>query len=115
MKGRPRTKEENAGAARLRGPRANCAASACHAPEKGRGLSALLHGRAPTGPTVAASQGRVELPPMAATNKCLAPISKTGAGVRATKGHQPEGDLGEAKNKHLLPPPRSEEAEIIRS
>ena len=38
---------------------------------------------------------------LAATNKCLAQISKTGAGVRATKGHQPEGDLGEAKNKHL--------------
>ena len=49
---------------------------------------------------------------MAATNKSLARISKTGAGVRATKGHQPEGDVGEAKNKHLLPPPQSEEAEI---
>ena len=49
---------------------------------------------------------------MAATNKCLAQISKTGAGIRATKGHQPEGDVGEAKNKHLLPPPQSEEAEI---
>ena len=42
---------------------------------------------------------------LAATNKCLAQISKTGAGVRATKGHQREGDMGEAKNKHLLPPP----------
>jgi hypothetical protein len=28
------------------------------------------------------------------------------------KRHQPEGDLGEAKNKHLLPPPQSEEAEF---
>jgi hypothetical protein len=26
------------------------------------------------------------MPPMAATNKCLAQISKAGAGVRATKG-----------------------------
>ena len=49
---------------------------------------------------------------MAATNKCLARISKTAAGVRATKGHQPEGDVGEARNKHLLPPPQSEEAEF---
>ncbi len=49
---------------------------------------------------------------MAATNKSLAWISKTGAGVRATKGHQPEGDAGEAKNKHFLPQPQSEEAEI---
>ena len=48
---------------------------------------------------------------MATTNKSLAQISKTGAGIRATKGHQPDGDLGEAKNKHLLPPPQSEEAE----
>ena len=29
--------------------------------------------------------------------------------VRATKRYQPEGDLGEAKNKHVLPPPQSEE------
>src|SRR4051812_29804357 len=29
-------------------------------------------------------QRRVELPLMAATNKCLAQISKTGAGIRAT-------------------------------
>ena len=49
---------------------------------------------------------------MAAENKCLARMSKTGAGIRATKGHQPEGDVGEAKNKHLLPPPQSEEAEF---
>jgi hypothetical protein len=49
---------------------------------------------------------------MAATNKCLAQISKTGAGIRATKGHQPDSDLGEAKNKHLLPPLQSEEAEF---
>ena len=49
---------------------------------------------------------------MVATNKCLARISKTGAGARATKGNQPEGDVGEAKNKHLLPPPQSEEAEF---
>ena len=27
--------------------------------------------------------------------------------VDATKGYQPEGDMGEAKNKHLLPPPQS--------
>ena len=49
---------------------------------------------------------------MAATNKCLAQISKTGAEFRATKGHRPDGDVREAKNKHLLPPPQSEEAEI---
>jgi hypothetical protein len=49
---------------------------------------------------------------LTAKNKSLAQISKTGAGIRATKGHQPEGDVGEAKNKHLLPQPQSEEAEI---
>ena len=49
---------------------------------------------------------------LAHTNKSLARISKTAAGVRATKGHQPEGDVGKAKNKHLLPQPQSEEAEI---
>ena len=27
------------------------------------------------------------------------------------KRYEPEGDLGEAKNKHLLPPPQSEEAD----
>jgi hypothetical protein len=27
-------------------------------------------------------------------------------------GYQPEGDLGEAKNKHLLSPPQSEEVEL---
>ena len=42
----------------------------------------------------------------------LASTNKSQDGVKATKGHQPEGDVGEAKNKHLLPPPQSEEAEI---
>jgi len=37
--------QEDAGAARLRGPRANCAATARRAPEKDRGLSALLRSR----------------------------------------------------------------------
>ena len=49
---------------------------------------------------------------MASTNKCLARTNKSGAAFRATKGYQPEGDVGEAKNKHLLPPPQSEEAEF---
>ena len=31
-----------------------------------------------------------------------------GTGVCATKGYQPEGDLGEAKNKHFLSPPQAE-------
>src|SRR5258708_35499436 len=29
--------------------------------------------------------------------------------VNATNRYQPEGDVEEAKNKHLLPPPQSEE------
>jgi hypothetical protein len=33
-------------------------------------------------------------------------------GVRATKRYRPEGDLREAKKKHHLPPPQSEEAEF---
>jgi hypothetical protein len=37
--------QEDAGAARLRGPRANCAATARRAPAKDRGLSALLRSR----------------------------------------------------------------------
>jgi hypothetical protein len=49
---------------------------------------------------------------LAHTNKSLAWSNKSGNGVKATKGYQPEGDLGEAKNKHLLPPPQSEEAEF---
>jgi hypothetical protein len=36
-------------------------------------------------------------------------MNKSGDGIRATKRYEPEGDLGEAKNKHLLPPPQSEE------
>ena len=36
-------------------------------------------------------------------------MNKSPDGLRATKRYQPEGDLGEAKNKHLLPPPQSEE------
>ena len=39
---------------------------------------------------------RIELPPIAATNKCLARMSKTGAGIRATKGHRPDG-VGRSK------------------
>ena len=35
--------------------------------------------------------------------------TRPGAGSERLKRHQPEGDLGEAKNKHLLPPPQSEE------
>jgi hypothetical protein len=42
-------------------------------------------------------------------NKSLASTNKPPALVRATKRYRPEGDLGEAKNKHLLPPPQSEE------
>jgi hypothetical protein len=48
---------------------------------------------------------------MAATNKYLARSNKSQGGVKATKGYQPEGDVREAKNKHLLPS-QSEEAEI---
>jgi hypothetical protein len=47
---------------------------------------------------------------MASMSKSLAQISKAGAGIRATKGYQPEGDVGEAKNKHLLPPRQRKEA-----
>ena len=35
--------------------------------------------------------------------------------MRATKGYQPEGDLGEAKNKHLLPTNRAPVARIRRA
>jgi hypothetical protein len=38
-------RRRNAGTARLRGPRANCAATSRRAPEKGRGLSVLLRSR----------------------------------------------------------------------
>ena len=130
----------------MRGPRANCATTSRRAPEKGRGLSALLNGHAPTGPLrrmLPRPDAAGENPEPAASARLrpaavtLAPrthvelqhdveivgrwrrrtnvwrrVSKTGAGIRATKGHQPEGDVGEAKNKHLLPPPQSEEAEF---
>jgi hypothetical protein len=39
-------------------------------------------------------------------------MNKSPDGLRATKGYQPEGDVGEAKNKHLLPPPQSKEVEV---
>ena len=39
----------------------------------------------------------------------MAQMNKSGDRIRATKGYQPTGDLGKAKNKHLLPPPQSEE------
>ena len=46
---------------------------------------------------------------LAEKDKSLAQMNKSRDGLRATKRYQPEGDLGEAKNKHLLPPPQSEE------
>jgi hypothetical protein len=46
---------------------------------------------------------------MAAMNKSLAQMNKSPDGLRTTKRYQPEGGLGEAKNKHLLPPPQREE------
>jgi hypothetical protein len=46
---------------------------------------------------------------------CLAQTNKSQDELRATNRHQPEGDLGEAKNKHLLPPPQSERLSVIRS
>jgi hypothetical protein len=48
---------------------------------------------------------------LAEKDKSLAQMNKSGDGLRAIKRYQPEGDLGEAKNKHLLPPPQSEEAD----
>jgi hypothetical protein len=48
-------------------------------------------------------------PPLAPMSKSLAETNKSPDGVKATKGYQPEGDLGEAKNKHLLAPPQGEE------
>jgi hypothetical protein len=42
-------------------------------------------------------------------SNCLAQTNKSGDRVRATKRYQPEGDVEEAKNKHVLPPPQSEE------
>jgi hypothetical protein len=48
-------------------------------------------------------------------SKSLAQMNKSRDVVRATKGYQPEGDLGEAKNKHLLPPPQAElEALVVQ-
>jgi hypothetical protein len=48
-------------------------------------------------------------PSLASPDKSLAQMNKSPDGIRATKRYQPEGDLGEAKNKHLLLPPQSEE------
>jgi hypothetical protein len=48
-------------------------------------------------------------PSLAATNKSLAETNKSHDRINATNLYQPEGDLGETKNKHLLPPPQSEE------
>ena len=91
----------------------------------GRGLSALsantlrlvrrracARGRMPRVDQIELQHERGRRRPMAAKNKCLAQISKTGARIRATKGHRPDGYVGEAKNKHLLPPLQSEEAEF---
>jgi hypothetical protein len=36
-------------------------------------------------------------------SNCLAQMNKSRDAVRATKGYQPEGDAGEAKNKHTSP------------
>jgi hypothetical protein len=42
-------------------------------------------------------------------NKSLAEMNKSGDGLRATKGYQPEGDLGERiEQAPLLPPPQAE-------
>jgi hypothetical protein len=49
---------------------------------------------------------------MASLKKSLAQMNKSWDRVSATKGYQPEGDLGEAKNKPLLPPPQSEKTEF---
>jgi hypothetical protein len=32
--------------------------------------------------------------------------------AKTTKGHRPDGDVEEAKNSSLLPPPQSEEADV---
>ena len=56
-------------------------------------LSALEVPRLVTG-------GRFEAQPIDAA---VDEMSKTGAGVRATKGHQPEGDVGEAKEQAPSP------------
>jgi hypothetical protein len=42
---------------------------------------------------------------LASTNKFLAQKNKSRDPPSATKGYQPEGDAGEAKNSTLLPPP----------
>src|SRR5262249_47567848 len=39
-------------------------------------------------------------------------LTSPGTGSDLQKRYQPEGDVGEAKNKHLLPSPQSEEAEF---